>query len=91
ISSSSLRSQNQGLVSQVHELETSSARLREQLDLYEGNMKRLEEFQDNLIVTPSNLSTQRNVGYPRAAMFIKELNAVDIKLLSAPMSNKIDA
>ncbi|GJZ28596.1 hypothetical protein Tco_0573243 [Tanacetum coccineum] len=39
-SSSSLRSQNQGLVSQVHELETSSARLREQLDLYEGNMKR---------------------------------------------------
>ncbi|GJV79141.1 hypothetical protein Tco_1515011 [Tanacetum coccineum] len=49
ISSSSLRSQNQGLVSQVHELETSSARLREQLDLYEGNMKRLEEFQDNLM------------------------------------------
>ncbi|GJR71657.1 gypsy type transposase, partial [Tanacetum coccineum] len=34
---------NQGLVSQVHELETSSARLHEQLDLYEGNMKRLEE------------------------------------------------
>ncbi|GJT49320.1 gypsy type transposase [Tanacetum coccineum] len=47
ISSSSLRSQNQGLVSQVHELETSSAHLREQLDLYEENMKRLEEFQDN--------------------------------------------
>ncbi|GJZ80873.1 hypothetical protein Tco_0645867 [Tanacetum coccineum] len=46
ISSSSLRSQNQGL---VHELETSSARLREQLDLYEGSMKRLEEFQDNLM------------------------------------------
>ncbi|GJV92901.1 putative gypsy type transposase [Tanacetum coccineum] len=31
---------NQGLVSQVRELETSSARLREQLDLYEENMKR---------------------------------------------------
>ncbi|GJY89503.1 hypothetical protein Tco_0504699 [Tanacetum coccineum] len=43
------QSQNQGLVSQVHELETSSARLRERLDLYEGNMKRLEEFQDNLM------------------------------------------
>ncbi|GJX36471.1 uracil phosphoribosyltransferase, partial [Tanacetum coccineum] len=40
ISSSSYGSQNHGLVSQVHELETSSARLREQLDLYEGNMKR---------------------------------------------------
>ncbi|GKF99670.1 hypothetical protein Tco_0301361, partial [Tanacetum coccineum] len=39
ISSSSLRSQNQGLVSQVHELETSSTHLCEQLDLYEGNMK----------------------------------------------------
>ncbi|GKC43882.1 hypothetical protein Tco_1061604, partial [Tanacetum coccineum] len=49
ISSSSLRSQNQGLVSQVHELETSSVRLREQLDLYEENMKRLEEFQDDLM------------------------------------------
>ncbi|GJX97807.1 hypothetical protein Tco_0353605 [Tanacetum coccineum] len=43
------KSVNQGLVSQVHELETSSARLRELLDLYEGNMKRLEEFQDNLM------------------------------------------
>ncbi|GJX19499.1 hypothetical protein Tco_0222176, partial [Tanacetum coccineum] len=49
ISSSSLRSQNQGLVSQVHELETSSVRLCQQLDLYEENMKRLEEFQDNLM------------------------------------------
>ncbi|GJT10106.1 hypothetical protein Tco_0857148 [Tanacetum coccineum] len=52
ISSSSLRSQNQGLVSQVHELETSSVRLREQLDLYEENMKRLEEFQDNHYMRP---------------------------------------
>ncbi|GKA82386.1 hypothetical protein Tco_0789134 [Tanacetum coccineum] len=44
ISSSSLRSQNQGLVSQVHELEASSSRLREQLDVYEENLKHLEEF-----------------------------------------------
>ncbi|GJR08303.1 hypothetical protein Tco_0790955 [Tanacetum coccineum] len=43
-SSSSLRSQNQSLVNQVHELETSSTDLREKLEMYEGSMKRLEEF-----------------------------------------------
>ncbi|GJS53508.1 gypsy type transposase [Tanacetum coccineum] len=48
-SSSSLRSQNQSLVNQVHELETSSMDLREKLEIYEGSMKRLEEFQDNLM------------------------------------------
>ncbi|GJZ13435.1 hypothetical protein Tco_0548665 [Tanacetum coccineum] len=48
-SSSSLRSQNQSLVNQVHELETSSAGLREKLEMYEGSMKQLEEFQDNLM------------------------------------------
>ncbi|GKA87396.1 hypothetical protein Tco_0809160 [Tanacetum coccineum] len=48
-SSSSLRSQNQSLLNQVHELETSSAGLREKLETYEGSMKQLEEFQDNLL------------------------------------------
>ncbi|GJX08004.1 hypothetical protein Tco_0195936 [Tanacetum coccineum] len=38
-SSSSLRSQNQSLVNQVHELETSSTDLREKLEMYEGSMK----------------------------------------------------
>ncbi|GJY27233.1 hypothetical protein Tco_0401959, partial [Tanacetum coccineum] len=38
-SSSSLRSQNQSLVNQVHELETSSTDLREKLEMYEGGMK----------------------------------------------------
>ncbi|GJZ54765.1 hypothetical protein Tco_0609958 [Tanacetum coccineum] len=33
----------------VHELETSSAGLREKLETYEGSMKQLEEFQDNLM------------------------------------------
>ncbi|GJV83822.1 hypothetical protein Tco_1523720 [Tanacetum coccineum] len=36
-SSSSLMSQNQGLVNQVHELEISPADLREKLEMYEGN------------------------------------------------------
>ncbi|GJR02630.1 hypothetical protein Tco_0525614 [Tanacetum coccineum] len=35
-SSSSLKSQNQSLVNQVHELETSSTDLREKLEMYEG-------------------------------------------------------
>ncbi|GJW05578.1 gypsy type transposase, partial [Tanacetum coccineum] len=45
-SSSSLRSHNQRL---VRELETSSASLCEKLETYEGSMKQLEEFQDNLM------------------------------------------
>ncbi|GJS67449.1 hypothetical protein Tco_0682013 [Tanacetum coccineum] len=49
-SSSSLKSQNQSLVDQVHELEVSSADLREKLETYEGSLKQLEEFQDNLMV-----------------------------------------
>ncbi|GJX27593.1 hypothetical protein Tco_0233889 [Tanacetum coccineum] len=48
-SSSSLKSQNQSLVNQVHELEISSADLREKLEMYEGILKQLEEFQDNLM------------------------------------------
>ncbi|GKG30377.1 hypothetical protein Tco_0420275, partial [Tanacetum coccineum] len=35
--------------SQVHELEVSSADLREKLETYEGSLKQLEEFQDNLM------------------------------------------
>ncbi|GJY09025.1 hypothetical protein Tco_0377210 [Tanacetum coccineum] len=38
-SSSSLKSQNQSLVDQVHELEVSSADLREKLEMYEGLLK----------------------------------------------------
>ncbi|GJX13566.1 hypothetical protein Tco_0205324 [Tanacetum coccineum] len=51
-SSSSLKSQNQSLVDQVHELEISSADLREKLEMYEGLLKWLEEFQDNLMGRP---------------------------------------
>ncbi|GKD61669.1 hypothetical protein Tco_1299178, partial [Tanacetum coccineum] len=49
VSSSSLTSQNQSLVNQVYELETSSTDLREKLEMYEGSMKQLDEFQDNLM------------------------------------------
>ncbi|GKG34573.1 hypothetical protein Tco_0437269, partial [Tanacetum coccineum] len=33
----------------VHELETSSTDLREKLEMYEGSMKWLKEFQDSLM------------------------------------------
>ncbi|GJQ95699.1 hypothetical protein Tco_0006838 [Tanacetum coccineum] len=72
ISSSSLRSQNQGLVSQVHELETSSVRLREQLDLYEENMKRLEEFQDNLMRPLKTRLAEIDADFTRCCMRFQE-------------------
>ncbi|GJW17287.1 hypothetical protein Tco_0024723 [Tanacetum coccineum] len=72
ISSSSLRSQNQGLVSQVHELETSSTRLCEQLDLYEGNMKRLEEFQDNLMRPLETRLAEIDPDFTRCCMCFQE-------------------
>nr|GEY79813.1 hypothetical protein [Tanacetum cinerariifolium] len=43
---SSLRSQKDGLVSQVHELEVTCSSLRERLSGYENFTDRLEEFQD---------------------------------------------
>ncbi|GJV74115.1 hypothetical protein Tco_1494110 [Tanacetum coccineum] len=72
ISSSSLRSQNQGLVSQVHELETSSVRLREQLDLYEENMKRLEEFQDNLMRPLETRLAEIDADFTRCCIHFQE-------------------
>ncbi|GKB84393.1 hypothetical protein Tco_0956665 [Tanacetum coccineum] len=72
ISSSSLRSQNQGLVSQVHELETSSVRLREQLDLYEGSMKQLEEFQDNLMRPLETRLAEIDADFTRCCMRFQE-------------------
>ncbi|GJW14054.1 hypothetical protein Tco_0018187 [Tanacetum coccineum] len=43
----SVKSQNDSLAHQVHELEVSSARLQEKLSSYENLTKRLEEFQDD--------------------------------------------
>nr|GFC29935.1 hypothetical protein [Tanacetum cinerariifolium] len=41
-----IKSQNDNLVKQVHELEVSSAVLREKVSTYENCMEQLEEFQD---------------------------------------------
>ncbi|GJU14358.1 hypothetical protein Tco_1142324 [Tanacetum coccineum] len=48
-SSSSLKSQNQSLVNQVHELETSSMDLREKLEMYEGSLKRFHPHLLNVV------------------------------------------
>ncbi|GJW88005.1 hypothetical protein Tco_0163345 [Tanacetum coccineum] len=71
-SSSSLRSQNQSLVNQVHELETSSADLREKLKVYEDSMKRLEEFQDNLMRPLETRLAEIDADFTRCCMRFQE-------------------
>ncbi|GJR09533.1 hypothetical protein Tco_0792185 [Tanacetum coccineum] len=71
-SSSSLKSQNQSLVNQVHELETSSTELREKLEMYEGSLKRLEEFQDNLMRPLETRLSEIDVDFTRWCMRFQE-------------------
>ncbi|GKA56559.1 putative gypsy type transposase [Tanacetum coccineum] len=49
LSDSSHHSSAKSADAEVHELEVSSAGLREKLETYEGSMKQLEEFQDKLM------------------------------------------
>ncbi|GJZ04260.1 gypsy type transposase [Tanacetum coccineum] len=71
-SSSSLRSQNQSLLNQVHELETSSTDLREKLEMYEGSMKRLEEFQDDLMRPLETRLAEIDADFTRCCMRFQE-------------------
>ncbi|GKA13008.1 hypothetical protein Tco_0692554 [Tanacetum coccineum] len=71
-SSSSLKSQNQSLVNQVHELETSSTDLREKLEVYEGSLKRLEEFQDNLMRPLETRLAEIDADFTRCCMRFQE-------------------
>ncbi|GJX25371.1 hypothetical protein Tco_0231667 [Tanacetum coccineum] len=71
-SSSSLKSQNQSLVSQVHELEISSADLREKLEMYEGSLKQLEEFQDNLMGPLRTRLAEIDADFTRCCMRFQE-------------------
>ncbi|GKA24262.1 hypothetical protein Tco_0710295, partial [Tanacetum coccineum] len=71
-SSSSLRSQNQSLVNQVRELETSSTDLREKLEMYEEIMKRLEEFQDNLMRPLETRLAEIDADFTRCCMRFQE-------------------
>ncbi|GKA40754.1 hypothetical protein Tco_0733347, partial [Tanacetum coccineum] len=71
-SSSSLKSQNQSLVDQVHELEISSTDLREKLEMYEGSLKQLEEFQDNLMGPLRTRLAEIDADFTRCCMRFQE-------------------
>ncbi|GJZ66234.1 hypothetical protein Tco_0622930 [Tanacetum coccineum] len=71
-SSSSLKSQNQSLVNQVYELEISSADLREKLEMYEGSLKQLEEFQDNLMGPLRTRLAEIDADFTRCCMRFQE-------------------
>ncbi|GKA16266.1 gypsy type transposase, partial [Tanacetum coccineum] len=71
-SSSSLKSQNQSLVDQVHELEISFADLREKLETYEGGLKQLEEFQDNLMGPLRTRLAEIDTDFTRCCMRFQE-------------------
>ncbi|GKA82528.1 retrovirus-related pol polyprotein from transposon TNT 1-94, partial [Tanacetum coccineum] len=71
-SSSFLRSQNQSLVNQVNELETSSTDLRGKLEMYEGSMKQLEEFQDNLMKPFEARLAEIDADFTRCCMHFQE-------------------
>ncbi|GJV88503.1 hypothetical protein Tco_1532441 [Tanacetum coccineum] len=56
----------------VHELETSSTDLREKLEMYEGSMKRLEEFQDNLMRPLETRLAEIDADFTRCCMRFQE-------------------
>ncbi|GJS13236.1 hypothetical protein Tco_0407708 [Tanacetum coccineum] len=95
-SSSSLKSQNQSLVNQVHELETSSTDLREKLEMYEGSLKRLEEFQDNLMRPLKTRLAEIDADFTRCCMRFQEsfhphlLNVVYMEALGHAFSRAIE-
>ncbi|GKD49263.1 hypothetical protein Tco_1278239, partial [Tanacetum coccineum] len=71
-SSSSLKSQNQSLVNQVHELKISSTDLCEKLEMYEGSLKQLDEFQDNLIGPLRTRLAEIDADFTRCCMRFQE-------------------
>ncbi|GJZ63489.1 hypothetical protein Tco_0619910 [Tanacetum coccineum] len=71
-SSSSLKSHNQSLVNQVQEPETSSTDLREKLEMYEGSLKQLEEFQDSLMRPLETRLAEIDADFTRCCMRFQE-------------------
>ncbi|GJW39360.1 hypothetical protein Tco_0065205 [Tanacetum coccineum] len=56
----------------VHELEISSADLREKLEMYEGILKQLEEFQDNLMGPLRTRLAEIDADFTRCCMRFQE-------------------
>ncbi|GJX47509.1 hypothetical protein Tco_0272699 [Tanacetum coccineum] len=68
----SVKSQNDNLVDQVHELETSSARLQEKVAAYENCMGKLEEFQDEQIRVMNDKFEKLYVDFVEMALHLEE-------------------
>ncbi|GKD41871.1 hypothetical protein Tco_1266516 [Tanacetum coccineum] len=67
-----LEQEHSALKLKVHELETSSAGLREKLEMYEGSMRQLEEFQDSLMKPLEARLAEINVDFTRCCMHFQE-------------------
>ncbi|GJT98729.1 hypothetical protein Tco_1094247 [Tanacetum coccineum] len=83
-SSSSLRSPELKSCESVNELETSSTNLRGKLEMYEGSMKQLEEFQDNLIKPLEARLAKIDADLPYIPDFnsvVRDLRGLDFLLL----------
>ncbi|GJX31967.1 hypothetical protein Tco_0241822 [Tanacetum coccineum] len=57
---------------EVHELETSSTDLREKLEMYEGSLKQLKEFQDNLMRPLETRLAEIDADFTRCCMRFQE-------------------
>ncbi|GJU96030.1 hypothetical protein Tco_1320786 [Tanacetum coccineum] len=68
----SVKSQNDNLVDQVHELETSSAGLQEKVTAYENCMGKLEEFQDEQIRVMNDKFEKLYVDFVEMALHLEE-------------------
>ncbi|GKE05853.1 hypothetical protein Tco_1397871, partial [Tanacetum coccineum] len=68
----SVKSQNDNLAHQVHELEVSSARLKEKLSSYENLTERLEEFQDVQIREVNDKFDKLYAGFIEMALHLEE-------------------
>ncbi|GJT92415.1 hypothetical protein Tco_1081260 [Tanacetum coccineum] len=68
----SVKSQNDSLVDQVHELETSSAELQEKFAAYENCMGKLEEFQNEPIRVMNDKFEKLYVDFVEMALHLEE-------------------
>ncbi|GKA00635.1 hypothetical protein Tco_0673185 [Tanacetum coccineum] len=68
----SVKSQNDNLVDQVHELETSSAGLQEKVTAYEKCMGKLKEFQDEQIRVMNDKFKKLYVDFVEMALHLEE-------------------
>ncbi|GKC30510.1 hypothetical protein Tco_1037804, partial [Tanacetum coccineum] len=68
----SVKSQNDNFVDQVHELETSSAGLQEKVAAYENCMGKLEEFQDEQIRVMNDKFEKLYVDFVEMALHLEE-------------------